>query len=228
MTLQELLNLIPEAKHTQRVPSYVKLSEEAVPVFQDIMDDETSATIYSNGFVLFWKGSHATVFPLHDCKDYVYHGVKENTVIPFSVFANQPWQVRVYMEGKDRLVHNQNNRKEGRALSIEADHSEEWRRELSDRGQGDPLCLLIEQEICEEESKTVYDCWSKLTERQREVLTLCVIKGKTRAEAAADLGMSSQAVTDAVRHALRQMRKQFGLHGDYDRRQYFSRWDKQD
>lgn len=228
MTLQELLNLIPEAKITPRVPSYVMLSEEAVPVMRDVMDEETSATIYNNGYVVFWQGSHATVFPLHDCKDYVYHTVSENTNIPFSVFADQPWQVRVYMEGKDRLVHNLNNRKEGRALSIEADHGDEWRRELSDRGEGDPLRLMIDAENCREEIEIVHNGWSKLTERQREIMTLCVIEGKTRAEAALALGMSSQAVTDAVRHSLRQLRKKFGLTGDFEKRQYFARWEKQD
>lgn len=226
MTLQELLNQIPEAKKTERVPSYVMLSAEAIPVIRDVMDEETSAIIYSNGYVVFWQGSHATVFRLHDCRDYVYHTVDESVTIPFSEFADQPWQVRVYMEGKDRLVHNQNNSGAGRTLSIDADQGDTWRTELSDREQNDPLFLLIEQEQEEEENKTLLDGWSKLTERQREILTLCVVNGKTRAEAAADLGMTSQAVTDAVRHALRQMRKQFGLSGDYERRQYFARWEK--
>ena len=66
MTLQEVMNQIPQKKWSTRVPSVALMLEQDSPVFYDALDDETSAAIYSSGFVLFQKGEHATVFPLHD------------------------------------------------------------------------------------------------------------------------------------------------------------------
>ena len=57
MTLQEVMNQIPQKKCSTRVPSVSLMLEQDSPVFYDALDDETSASIYSSGFVLFQKGS---------------------------------------------------------------------------------------------------------------------------------------------------------------------------
>lgn len=60
MTLQELLENIPAATKVKRVPSVAKLTQEAVPVVMDLMDEDTSVTVYSNGYVLYQRGQWAT------------------------------------------------------------------------------------------------------------------------------------------------------------------------
>ena len=223
MTLQEVLTQIPEAAWRKRVPSVVKLTEEGIPVLMDVMDEETSATIYSNGYVVYQCGGRATVFPLHDCKDNVYNTVKEKNVIPYSLFADQPWQVRVYMEGKDRLVHNGNNRKEGRTVSIDAYGMEDYWEVLSDMGAGNPLCILLERDHNREEIENLYRNIEKLTRRQREILILCVVQGKTHTEAARELGTTHQAISDSLKKSLRRLRRMYGLDEDCGGRNCFCR-----
>ena len=211
MTLQEVFNAIPAAGYSRRVPSVSKLTEEGVPVIRDEMDEDNSATIYSNGYVVYESGKYATVFPLHECRDYKYCCIDGTSIVPFSEFADQPWQIRVFMEGKDRLVHNQNNRTEGRTVSIDAYETELMWRELSDKGRGDPLRILVERNAQQEEIETLHKNLDELTERQRQILIMAVVKGIKREDIAAELGMTHQAVTDFLTRSLRRLRKMYGV-----------------
>lgn len=172
MTLQEVFNAIPAAVHSRRVPSVSKLTEESIPVIWDELDEDTSATIYSNGYVIYESGEFATVFPLHGCRDYVYNGADGASTVPFSEFANQPWQIRIFLEGKDRLVHNQNNRTEGRTVSIDAYETDLMWGELSDKGKGDPLLILEARDARQEEIEKLHESLNQLTPHQKEVLIL--------------------------------------------------------
>lgn len=223
MTLQEVLNRIPEATRSKRVPSVVALAEKAVPVLADALEEATCATIYSNGYVVFQKDEHATVFRLHDCREYEYRTAEEINIIPFSEFADQPWQVRVFMEGKDRLVHNQNNRKEGRTVSIDAYEADDTWLEISDMGAGDPLNILIDRESCQEEVKLLRKYLSKLPDFQREILQLCVVRGLTHEEAAKVMHTSRQAVTTSLKRALHNLRKMYGISDNGRGRNSFAR-----
>ena len=223
MTLQEVLNQIPEAAKVKRVPSVVKLAQEGIQVLADQLDEDTSVVIYSNGYVVYQCENRATVFPLHECMDYEYTTAMEKQRIPFTEFADQPWQVRVFMEGKDRLVHNQNNRKEGRTVSVNAYDSEVRWEALSDCGLYDPLRMLVEEEEKREEIELLYKHLEKLTGRQREILMLCVVKGKTHEEAARMLGTSRQTITDSLKKSLARLRKLYGLDENCGGRNCFCR-----
>lgn len=226
MTLQEVFNQIPAAAWSKRVPSVIKLAEEGIPVLTDAMDEDTSATIYSNGYVVYQCRDRATVFPLHECRDYVYVTVEEMNVIPFSSFADQPWQIRIFMEGKDRLVHNHNNRGEGRTLSFEAsEHADCWEA-MSDMGSGDPLRILAEREEMQEEAELLRKNFAKLTRRQREILTLCVVQGKTHLEAAEELGTTRQTVSESLKRSICRLRRMYGLDEESGGRNCFCRMGK--
>ncbi|MCI6767636.1 sigma-70 family RNA polymerase sigma factor [Porcincola intestinalis] len=211
MTLQELLENIPAAEKGKRVPSVVKLAKESVPFVTDTIDADTSVTVYSNGYVLYQKNQWVTVFPLHGCTDYVYKDPNVKSFIPFEEFMDQPWQVRVLMEGYDRMEHNCERRKEGRAVSIDIDNNEAGHIELSDMGAGDALRILVERESKREEEELLHENLERLTKRQREVLILCAGEGKTSLEAAKLLGISRQAVSENLRKSLRHMRKIYGV-----------------
>lgn len=226
MTLQELLKNIPAAEKVKRVPSVAKLAKEAVPFVIDTMDADTSVTVYSNGYVLYQKDQWATVFPLHDCTDYVYKDSNVESFVPFEEFMNQPWQVRVLMEGFDRMDHNCERRKEGRAVSIDIDNNAEGHIELSDMGAGDALRILVERESREEEEERLRQNLSLLTSRQREVLILCVGEGKTHLEVAEMLGISRQAVSEYLGKSLRHMRKLYGVDESCGGRNCFCRMGK--
>ena len=55
MTLQEVLNQIPEEAKVKRVPSVVKLAEEGIPALADQLGEDTSVVIYTNGYVVYRK-----------------------------------------------------------------------------------------------------------------------------------------------------------------------------
>ncbi len=222
MTLQEVFNAIPATQYSKRVPSVSKLVEENTPVIRDELDEDASATIYNNGYVVYESGEFATVFPLHVCRDYVYSGAEGASTVPFSEFADQPWQIRIFMEGKDRLVHNQRNRMEGRTVSIDAYDTELMWAELSDKGRGDPLRILEERNTRQEEIETLYKNLEKLTPHQREVLILCVVKGKKREEVAKEMGLTHQAVTDCLMKAIRRLRRIYGVNEIVEGRICFS------
>ena len=211
MTLQELLVSIPKAAKVERVPSVAQLAKEASPVVTDTLDADTSVTVYSNGYVLYQRGQWVTVFPLHDCMDYSYKNSNEQSHIPYSEFCDQPWQVRVLMEGYDRMDHNCDRRREGRAVSIDIDNNQKGWIELSDMGAGDALRMIIEREEKAEELEMLRRNLSSLTEKQKKVLTLCVVHGKTRMEVAAEMGTTHQAVTDCLKKSLRRLRKLYAV-----------------
>lgn len=211
MTLQELFACTPQAKKVNRVPSVAKLVTEATPVVSDVMDESNIITVYDNGYVLYQKDQWTTVFPLHECTDYVYEDNEKQQVVPLSEFLDQPWQVRVLMEGYDRMAHNCARRKEGRAVSIDIDNNEPGWIELSDMGAGDALRILIERESQQEEKELLYQNLAKLTDHQREILILCVVQGKTRMEVAKIYGTSHQAITDSLKKSIRRLRKLYGV-----------------
>lgn len=215
MTLKELLEMVPEAEKVKRVPSVARLASEARPIVCDTMDDNNVITIYDNGFVLYQKDQRATVFPLNDCKkSYVYDNGEMKSTVPLSEFLEQPWQVRVLMEGYDRMEHNCMRRSEGRAVSIDIGNNEAGWIELSDNGAGDALRIIIERESQQEEKDLLYRQLSKLTEHQREIVILCVVQGKTRMEVAEFFGTSHQAVTDCLKKAMYRLRRLYGIEGN--------------
>ena len=211
MTLQELFASTPKAEKVKRVPSVAKLVKDASPVVSDVMDESNVITVYDNGYVLYQMDQWTTVFPLHECTDYVYEDNEKRLVVPLSEFLDQPWQVRVLMEGYDRMMHNCARRKEGRAVSIDINNNEPGWIELSDMGAGDALRILIERESRQEEKDLLYRNLSKLTDHQREVLKLCMVQGKTRMEVAKLYGTSHQAITDCLKKSICRLRKLYGI-----------------
>ena len=69
----------------------------------------------------------------------------------------------------------------------------------------------------------LYEYLEKLTRRQREILMLCVVDGKTHEEAARMLGTSRQAITDSLKKSLIRLRKLYGLDENCGGRNCFRR-----
>lgn len=115
-------------------------------------------------------GEYATVFPLFTCRDYVYEAERKIAVVEENFFDDQPWYVRLILEGEDRLWRNRETREHNNCISYSC-ISEEW-CELADKGQ----CLL-ERIIAEE---TVRELMNLLTERQRQMIHRIYFQQKTQ------------------------------------------------
>ena len=168
MTLRELMKKADKAAWVERVPSVAQLMKDGIPaICSEKMGKDIEVTALQNGYVIYQNGAHATVFPLHECRDYVEKSVtEEEHVLPFEVFADQPWQIRAFMEGEKRLVHNTNARRY-LAGEISYDAAYEGWDMLSDEGEADPLWAIIEEEIRREEISELHKRISTLTEKQR-------------------------------------------------------------
>ncbi len=213
MTLRELMNRVDEAAWREQVPTLVGLMEMKSPVAAiEKMGEEIVVTAFQNGYVVYQNGEHATVFPLHDCrKDYAEKDQMDTEhSLSFEVFADQPWQTRVFMEGERRLVHNSNNRRRY-FNEVSYDGFAEGGDFLSDGGTSDPLMFLMEKESREEELEKLQDCLDTLTEKQRFILIECVVKGRTQNNVADEMGTTRMNVTISLQKTLERMRRSFGV-----------------
>ena len=71
--------------------------------------------------------------------------------------------------------------------------------------------ILVERDARQEEIETLHKNLDELTERQRQILIMAVVKGIKREDIAAELGMTHQAVTDFLTRSLRRLRKMYGV-----------------
>ena len=212
MTLREMMNKVEDVSWIDRVPSVVRLIDSGSPVVSsERMGDEIEVTAFRNGYVIYQNGAHATVFPLHKCREYVEKDVmEEEHVVPFEVFADQPWQIRAFMEGEKRLVHNMNSRRRyAHELSYDA-YIEGWDF-LSDEGENDPLRSIIEEEIRKEEITQLHKILESFTEKQRFVLFQCVVKGRMQIDVANEMGTTRRNVTISLRKSLNKLRDFYGI-----------------
>lgn len=212
MTLRELMNKVDDVSGVERVPSVVALLDTGSPVVaSERMGDEIEVTAFRNGFVIYQNGVHATVFPVHKCKEYVEKDVmKTEHVLPFEAFADQPWQIRAFMEGEKRLVHNMNSRRQyANELSYDA-YVDGWDM-LSDDGEHDPLRLLIEEETSTEEKIRLYSILETLTEKQKYILFECVVNGRMQIDVANEMGTTRMNVTISLRKSLKKLREGFEI-----------------
>ncbi len=212
MTLRELMNRADKAAYTKQVPTVMALMESESPVItSEKMKDGIEATAFQNGYVIYQNGNRATVFSLADCRKAYVEVDQMNTehALSFDTFADQPWQIRVFMEGERRLVHNSNNRRRF-VGEISYDGFPEGGECLADSGL-DPLRMLCEMEEKEEELQKLYDCLETLTESQRFILIESVVKGRTDLDVAREMGTSRENVSKSLRRSLARLRNSFGV-----------------
>lgn len=108
MTLQELMDKVETAPWRERVPSEAMIRESGSPVVAaEQMGSDIRINIYQNGYAVYQHGETTTVFPLHKCGDFVERDrTGREHVMPYEDFADQPWQMRIYLEGERRIWHN--------------------------------------------------------------------------------------------------------------------------
>lgn len=212
MTLRELMNKVEDVSRVERVPSVIGLIDSGSPVVSsEKMGAEIEVTVFRNGFVIYQNGNRATVFPVHKCREYVEKDVtgKEHE-LPFDVFADQPWQMRAFMEGEKRLVHNMNSRRRyAHEISYDA-YIEGWDL-LSDDGENDPLRAILEEEIRKEETEQLHRIVETFTEKQKFVLFQCVVKGRMQMDVANEMGTTRMNVTISLRKSLDKLREIYGI-----------------
>ena len=107
LTLKELKKIVKVADVEKRIPSVKSLKEHKV-VVKEMINADTTISVYDHGYALYTAGNQSTVFPLHSCDDYEYVSVTgDNKEFNKEFFDNENWYIRLLMEAEDRMAYSQ-------------------------------------------------------------------------------------------------------------------------
>lgn len=199
LTLQELKEITGIPEHGAKTPTAKNLRETGKEAAGKRLRNDAWIVAYRNGYALYHAGGHSTVFPVNVCGAYLYASNGAVTHLPEQLFAEEPWYLRLALEGEDRLERNQRAKEQERTVSYSA-ISEDWEA-VGDAGEN-PLEYLVDRE----NRKEILQC---LTARQRMAVNLCFFQQKTQKEAAKELGISGPAVSIILSQAARRLRKKY-------------------
>ena len=198
LTLKELKKIVKVADMEKRIPSVKSLKEHKV-VVKEMINADTTISVYDHGYVLYTAGNQSTVFPLHSCDDYEYVSVTgDNKEFNKEFFDNENWYIRLLMEAEDRMAYSQSKISTNHGVFSNSDVTDD--AEIMRGSSKDFVDDVIDREILNSLIK-------ELTERQKTVLNLVYFEEMRQQDVADYLGIKQQSVNDLLDRALKKMKK---------------------
>ncbi len=198
LTLKELKKIVKVADMEKRIPSVKSLKEHKV-VVKEMINADTTISVYDHGYVLYTAGNQSTVFPLHSCDDYEYVSVTgDNKELNKEFFDNENWYIRLLMEAEDRMAYSQSKISTNHGVFSNSDVTDD--AEIMRGSSKDFVDDVIDREILNALIK-------ELTERQKTVLNLVYFEEMRQQDVADYLGIKQQSVNDLLNRALKTMKK---------------------
>ena len=198
LTLKELKKIVKVADMEKRIPSMKSLKEHKV-VVKEMINADTTISVYDHGYVLYTAGNQSTVFPLHSCDDYEYVSVTgDNKEFNKEFFDNENWYIRLLMEAEDRMAYSQSKISTNHGVFSNSDVTDD--AEIMRGSSKDLVDDVIDREILNALIK-------ELTERQKTVLNLIYFEEMRQQDVADYLGIKQQSVNDLLNRALKTMKK---------------------
>lgn len=198
LTLKELKKIVKVADVEKRIPSVKSLKEHKV-VVKEMINADTTISVYDHGYVLYTAGNQSTVFPLHSCDDYEYVSVTgDNKEFNKEFFDNENWYIRLLMEAEDRMAYSQSKISTNHGVFSNSDVTDD--SEIMRGSSKDFVDDVIDREILNALIK-------ELTERQKTVLNLVYFEEMRQQDVADYLGIKQQSVNDLLNRALKTMKK---------------------
>lgn len=198
LTLKELKKIVKVADMEKRIPSVKSLKEHKV-VVKEMINADTTISVYDHGYVLYTAGNQSTVFPLHSCDDYEYVSVTgDNKEFNKEFFDNENWYIRLLMEAEDRMAYSQSKINTNHGVFSNSDVTDD--AEIMRGSSKDFVDDVIDREILNALIK-------ELTERQKMVLNLVYFEEMRQQDVADYLGIKQQSVNDLLDRALKKMKK---------------------
>ena len=198
LTLKELKKIVKVADVEKRIPSVKSLKEHKV-VVKEMINADTTISVYDHGYVLYTAGNQSTVFPLHSCDDYEYVSVTgDNKEFNKEFFDNENWYIRLLMEAEDRMAYSQSKISTNHGVFSNSDVTDD--AEIMRGSSKDFVDDVIDREILNALIK-------ELTERQKTVLNLVYFEEMRQQDVADYLGIKQQSVKDLLNRALKTMKK---------------------
>lgn len=198
LTLKELKKIVKVADVEKRIPSVKSLKEHKV-VVKEMINADTTISVYDHGYVLYTAGNQSTVFPLHSCDDYEYVSVTgDNKEFNKEFFDNENWYIRLLMEAEDRMAYSQRKISTNHGVFSNSDVTDD--AEIMRGSSKDFVDDVIDREI-------LHALIKELTERQKMVLNLIYFEEMRQQDVADYLGIKQQSVNDLLNRALKTMKK---------------------
>lgn len=198
LTLRELKKIVKVADMEKRIPTAKSLKEHKV-VVKEVINADTTISVYDHGYVLYTAGNQSTVFPLHSCDDYEYVSVTgDNKEFNKEFFDNENWYIRLLMEAEDRMAYSQSKISTNHGVFSNSDVTDD--AEIMRGSSKDFVDDVIDREILNALIK-------ELTERQKTVLNLVYFEEMRQQDVADYLGIKQQSVNDLLNRALKTMKK---------------------
>ena len=198
LTLKELKKIVKVADVEKRIPSVKSLKEHKV-VVKEMINADTTISVYDHGYVLYTAGNQSTVFPLHSCDDYEYVSVTgDNKEFNKEFFDNENWYIRLLMETEDRMAYSQSKISTNHGVFSNSDVTDD--AEIMRGSSKDFVDDVIDREI-------LHALIKELTERQKMVLNLVYFEEMRQQDVADYLGIKQQSVNDLLNRALKTMKK---------------------
>lgn len=198
LTLKELKKIVKVADMEKRIPSVKSLKEHKV-VVKEMINADTTISVYDHGYVLYTAGNQSTVFPLHSCDDYEYVSVTgDNKEFNKEFFDNENWYIRLLMEAEDRMTYSQSKISTNHGVFSNSDVTDD--AEIMKGSSKNFVDDVIDREI-------LHALIKELTERQKMVLNLVYFEEMRQQDVADYLGIKQQSVNDLLNRALKTMKK---------------------
>ena len=198
LTLKELKKIVKVADVEKRIPSVKSLKEHKV-VVKEMINADTTISVYDHGYVLYTAGNQSTVFPLHSCDDYEYVSVTgDNKEFNKEFFDNENWYIRLLIEAEDRMAYSQSKISTNHGVFSNSDVTDD--AEIMRGSSKDFVDDVIDRAILNALIK-------ELTERQKTVLNLVYFEEMRQQDVADYLGIKQQSVNDLLNRALKTMKK---------------------
>ena len=198
LTLKELKKIVKVADVEKRIPSVKSLKEHKV-VVKEMINADTTISVYDHGYVLYTAGNQSTVFPLHSCDDYEYVSVTgDNKEFNKEFFDNENWYIRLLMEAEDRMAYSQSKISTNHGVFSNSDVTDD--AEIMRGSSKDFVDDVIDREI-------LHALIKELTERQKMVLNLVYFEEMRQQDVADYLGIKQQSVNDLLNRAIKTMKK---------------------
>ena len=189
LTLKELKKIVKVADMEKRIPSVKSLKEHKV-VVKEMINADTTISVYDHGYVLYTAGNQSTVFPLHSCDDYEYVSVTgDNKEFNKEFFDNENWYIRLLMEAEDRMAYSQSKISTNHGVFSNSDVTDD--AEIMRGSSKDFVDDVIDREI-------LHALIKELTERQKMVLNLVYFEEMRQQDVADYLGIKQQSVNDLL------------------------------
>ena len=198
LTLKELKKIVKVADMEKRIPSVKSLKEHKV-VVKEMINADTTISVYDHGYVLYTAGNQSTVFPLHSCDEYEYVSVTgDNKEFNKEFFDNENWYIRLLIEAEDRMAYSQSKISTNHGVFSNSDVTDD--AEIMRGSSKDFVDDVIDREI-------LHALIKELTERQKMVLNLVYFEEMRQQDVADYLGIKQQSVNDLLNRALKTMKK---------------------